>query len=153
MILSLLLHFPRGHCWCLHQCGCRAKSTRCAISSIDSEIGLLVFVLAGKLIHNSVFTELSPHEIDFLDFFFVVQEPPVSGLEQGSNQDRVVALTYEALILLLGLSYLLLTSVHILSLSRLVLFLHNFAKIPYQFFFNQIGLFPTSFDASIALKP
>jgi hypothetical protein len=51
------------------------------------ETRLFIFKLAGEGIHDGVLSQLRPHKVDLLDFFFVVEEPPETGLEKGSDQD------------------------------------------------------------------
>lgn len=45
----------------------------------------VVHKFALDLLHDVLLTALSPHEIDLFYLFFVVQEPPVPGLEEGPH--------------------------------------------------------------------
>jgi hypothetical protein len=46
-----------------------------------------------------VLPELGPHEIHSLQFFLIMEEPPVPSLKQSPDKDGVVALAYEAFVL------------------------------------------------------
>lgn len=54
--------------------------------------------LAFECRHNRVFTALSPQKIDSLNFFLVVQQPPVSRFKQTTHHHWVVPFPHKAFV-------------------------------------------------------
>lgn len=114
-----------------------------------SEVGLLVSEPAGEGVHYLVLAELGPHEVHLVDLFLVVEQPPVPGFEEGSDEDRVVAFSHKALVLLSGVRDLFFAAGNNLTLRRHVLFLHYSTKIGDDFFLYGINLLPSAFQNPI----
>ena len=50
---------------------------------------------ARQDVHNNLFFVLSPTEVYFFHFLFVMLHPPIPVFEQRSDHDRIVALAYK----------------------------------------------------------
>ena len=46
-----------------------------------------------KSFHDIMLSALCPHQVDFLNLFFIVDHPPVPLLEQSADKHRVVTFT------------------------------------------------------------
>ena len=50
---------------------------------------------ALELLKDIYFPHLSPNQIDFIDFFFIMQKPPKPCFEQWPYHNRIVSFTHE----------------------------------------------------------